>query len=107
MTKYAALLEEEGIVVAAINPGIVDVSATALSPRKCSHVAHRHIANKRPTRVASAEELTTIALGLRERVSLPLTQLYRLVGVGLRNFRDPEEPIPLLISGQEFEADCR
>ena len=31
---------------------------------------------------ASAEELTTIALSLRHRVSLPPSQLFRLVGVG-------------------------
>ena len=34
MTKYAALLEEEGFTVAAISPGNVDVSATAPAPRE-------------------------------------------------------------------------
>ena len=39
----------------------------------------------------SCEELTDIALKLRERVNLSLQQRYRLVGVGLSNFREPED----------------
>jgi DNA polymerase-4 len=39
---------------------------------------------------SSCEELTTIALLLRERVTLGPQQRYRLVGVGLSNFFDPE-----------------
>lgn len=38
---------------------------------------------------SSCEELTTIALSLRERVGLDLRQRFRLVGVGLGNFLDP------------------
>ncbi|MDR2012031.1 MAG: DNA polymerase IV [Rhodanobacter sp.] len=38
----------------------------------------------------SAEELACIALALRERVNLPATTLYRLVGVGLANFHAPD-----------------
>jgi DNA polymerase IV len=41
---------------------------------------------------ASCEELTEIALGLRERVALGQHQRYRLVGVGLSNFREAEQP---------------
>ena len=41
---------------------------------------------------SSLEELATIALGLRERVQLSLQQRFRLVGVGLSNFRESEEP---------------
>jgi DNA polymerase IV len=41
---------------------------------------------------SSCEELTTIALSLRERVNAPPQQRYRLVGVGLSNFREPENP---------------
>jgi DNA polymerase IV len=42
---------------------------------------------------SSCEELTRIALSLRERVQLDRGQRYRLIGVGLHNFRDPaEEP---------------
>ncbi len=40
---------------------------------------------------SSSEELTEIALKLRERVDLGPQQRYRLVGVGLSNFRDEEE----------------
>src|ERR1700733_6167140 len=44
-----------------------------------------------PLPPSSAEELTTIALNLRGRVSLPTQQRFRLVGVGLSNFTDPED----------------
>jgi DNA polymerase-4 len=40
---------------------------------------------------SSCEELTDIALKLRERVDLGSQQRFRLVGVGLRNFHEPEE----------------
>jgi len=40
---------------------------------------------------SSCEDLTEIALSLRERVELSSRQRYRLVGVGLSNFRDREE----------------
>lgn len=42
---------------------------------------------------ASQEELTAIALALRDRVELPDSTRYRLVGVGLSGFRDREEVI--------------
>ncbi len=40
---------------------------------------------------ASCDELTSIALSLRDRVDLGSHQRFRLVGVGLSNFRKPEE----------------
>jgi DNA polymerase-4 len=40
---------------------------------------------------ASCDELTAIALGLRDRVDLGPQQRFRLVGVGLSNFREPED----------------
>jgi len=40
---------------------------------------------------SSCEELTEIALRLRERVDLDPRRRYRLVGVGLSNFREAEE----------------
>src|SRR5262249_30503651 len=40
---------------------------------------------------SSCEELTTIALALRQRVEMSADQRFRLVGVGLSNFRDPED----------------
>ena len=41
--------------------------------------------------LSSCEELTTIALSLRDRVGLPPQQRFRLVGVGLGNFYEPGE----------------
>jgi DNA polymerase IV len=43
--------------------------------------------------LASCEKLSDIALRLRERVNLPPHQRYRLVGVGLSNFRDAEATV--------------
>src|SRR5579864_8245430 len=40
---------------------------------------------------SSCEELTNIALLLRERVGLRPQQRFRLVGVGLSNFCDPDQ----------------
>jgi DNA polymerase-4 len=40
---------------------------------------------------SSCEELTDIALKLRERVALGRQQRFRLVGVGLSNFREAEQ----------------
>ena len=45
---------------------------------------------------SSCEELTTIALALRERVNMDPQQRFRLVGVGLSNFREREETTPRL-----------
>jgi DNA polymerase IV len=41
--------------------------------------------------LSSSDELTEIALELRDRVDLAPQQRYRLVGVGLSNFRDAED----------------
>ncbi|HKA18441.1 MAG TPA: DNA polymerase IV [Blastocatellia bacterium] len=52
-----------------------------------------------PSPPSSCEELINIALSLRERVDLNPQQLYRLVGVGLSNFRELEDDsteIPVL-----------
>jgi impB/mucB/samB family C-terminal domain/DNA polymerase-iota, thumb domain len=47
-----------------------------------------HTPNTPPT---SCEEFTSIALALRSRVELNPKQRFRLVGVGLSNFRGPED----------------
>ncbi len=47
-----------------------------------------HMPGSRP---CSCEELTEIALSLRDRVDLAPQQRYRLVGVGLGNFRESED----------------
>ena len=44
-----------------------------------------------PAPPASCEEFTEIVLSLREKVSLDPRQRFRLVGVGLSNFRHPED----------------
>jgi DNA polymerase-4 len=44
-----------------------------------------------PCPPASCQELTNIALSLRDRVDLKPGQRFRLVGVGLSNFQDPED----------------
>jgi len=50
-----------------------------------------------PSPPASMKELADIALLLRDRVSLGSHQRFRLVGVGLSNFHDPEDaPQPAL-----------
>jgi DNA polymerase IV len=47
-----------------------------------------------PAPPASAAELAAIALALRERVGRPPGARYRLVGVGLANFREAEVAVP-------------
>ena len=44
-----------------------------------------------PSPPSSCEELTSIALSLRDRVGLNPAQRFRLVGVGLSNFRDSQD----------------
>jgi DNA polymerase IV len=55
-----------------------------------------------PAPPASCEEITSIALALRERVDVGRNQLFRLVGVGLSNFQAIEEETRTLTS---FELD--
>ena len=50
-------------------------------------ITRSHTPSRPPS---SCEELTSIALFLRDRVGLDSSQRFRLVGVGLSNFRDPE-----------------
>ncbi len=45
-----------------------------------------------PSPPSSCAELTSIVLSLRDRVGLAPEQRFRLVGVGLSNFRDPDGP---------------
>jgi DNA polymerase-4 len=44
-----------------------------------------------PVPPQSAEEFIAIAVGLRERVAMPERTRYRLVGVGMSNFRDADD----------------
>ena len=52
----------------------------------------------------SCESFTAIALSLRERVDLGSSQRFRLVGVGLSNFQDAEEPQSPLFVEQGIEV---
>jgi DNA polymerase-4 len=52
------------------------------------HILTRSLTPAQPP--ASEAELIEIALSLRERVGLPSRTRYRLVGVGLGNFRDAD-----------------
>ncbi len=57
---------------------------------------------------SSCEELTDVALRLRERVDIGSAQRYRLVGVGLTNFHDREEGSAqpdLFAHSEQTEAD--
>ena len=53
------------------------------------HILTRSLTPESPP--SSCQELTSIALLLRERVNLGTRQHFRLVGVGLSNFRDARE----------------
>jgi DNA polymerase-4 len=46
----------------------------------------------------SCDELTSIALALRDRVEMGPKQLFRLVGIGLSNFQTDDDPAsPLFV----------
>jgi DNA polymerase IV len=59
--------------------------------------------------LSSCEQLIRVALSLRERVNLGRNQRYRLIGVGLHNFRDavdePAQP-ELFREAEEFPEHC-
>lgn len=50
---------------------------------------------------SSCEEFTAALLSLRQRIALPPSQRFRLVGVGLSNFKDETQEPPSL-----FDEDC-
>jgi DNA polymerase-4 len=58
-----------------------------------------------PSPPATCEELTAIALSLRERVAAVPDQLFRLVGVGLSNFTAPEQTQPTLFEELSRTSD--
>jgi DNA polymerase-4 len=61
---------------------------TKLKTSEFKILTRNHTADSPP---ASCEELTSIALSLRERVGLSPHQRFRLVSVGLSNFCNPED----------------
>jgi DNA polymerase IV len=56
-----------------------------------------------PAPPSSCDELTGIALALRERVEMGSKQLFRLVGVGLSNFQFAEDPASPLFDEEPAE----
>ena len=80
---WAAALKEEGrigrTVVLKLKTSDFRILTRSLTP---------------PQPPASEAELVEIALALRERVDQPSRTRYRLVGVGLGNFRDANEVLP-------------
>jgi DNA polymerase-4 len=77
------------------------VARTVVLKLKTSHFKILTRSHTPPSPPASCEELTRIALSLRDKVNLDPAQRYRLVGVGLSNFNGPKN------SGQPelFEPD--
>src|SRR2546429_5459110 len=69
-------------------PRIARTVVLKLKTREFKILTRSHTPDSPPS---SCEELTDIALKLRERVDLGSQQRFRLVGVGLSNFREPEE----------------
>ena len=66
------------------------------------HIHTRSLTPEAPP--ASCEEFTAIALTLRERVDLGPDRLYRLIGVGLSNFRDGTSEEAATMFEMETEA---
>ena len=69
-------------------PGCVRSADSRNSPHSFKILTRSHTPGCPPF---SCKELTDIALKLRERVDLSPQQRYRLIGVGLSNFREPED----------------
>ena len=66
------------------------IARTVVLKMKTSEFKILTLSHTPDTPPSSCEELTDIALNLRERVALGPQQRYRLVGVGLSNFREAE-----------------
>ena len=64
----------------------------AWKPVPIARRAHEQFGHTVPP--GTLEEFTAIALELRQRVELPARTRYRLVGVGLANFRHHDEMPP-------------
>ena len=96
---------EEDVLLGEIEPMIRRLAEKAwIASRKEARIAHTVVLKLKtadfrvltrsqtpPSPPASSEELTRIALFLRDRVDVDPRQRFRLVGVGLGNFRDPGE----------------
>lgn len=69
-------------------PRIARTVVLKLKTSEFKILTRSHTPNSPPS---SCDELITIALKLQERVDLDPEQRYRLVGIGLSNFREPED----------------
>ena len=97
----------EDLPLEALEPAIVELAArTWQATRKTERVGHTVVLKLKTSQFriitrsftpesppASLEELRDIALALRARVDLPVDTRYRLVGVGLGGFREPDEVV--------------
>jgi nucleotidyltransferase/DNA polymerase involved in DNA repair len=82
---------ENGILILAPVGKELRVARTAVLNLKTSEfkiLTRSHTPSAPPS---SCEELTSIALSLRQRLTLSPKQRFRLVGVGLSNFHDPND----------------
>jgi DNA polymerase IV len=96
---------EKDVLLAEIEPMIRQLAEyTWAASRKESRIAHTVVLKLKTSEFkiltrshtpssppSSCEELTYIALSLRDRVGLGSQQRFRLVGVGLSNFREPDD----------------
>jgi len=81
-------------------PHIARTVVLKLKTREFSILTRSHTPAVPP---ASCEELIEIALSLRERVDLPPTQRFRLVGVSLSGFRESEQLKSRLFEDSDVE----
>lgn len=81
------------------------VARTVVLKLKTKEFAIRTRSLTPPEPPASCEAFTEIALALRERVDLGPQRLYRLVGVGLSNFREAEKTMASFFGAEATEGD--
>jgi DNA polymerase IV len=82
------LLAEKTWAASRNDPRIARTVVLKLKTSEFKILTRSHTPSAPPT---SCEELTSIALSLRERIDLSPKQRFRLVGVGLSNFHDPDD----------------
>lgn len=81
------------------------VARTVVLKLKTKEFAIRTRSLTPPEPPVSCEEFTEIALALRERVHPAPGQLYRLVGVGLSNFHEAEEPAAVFFGRDDMDIE--
>jgi DNA polymerase-4 len=81
-------LAEKAWTASRKEPRIARTVVLKLKTSEFKILTRRHTPHAPPS---SCQELTSIALSLRERIDLSPKQRFRLVGVGLGNFHDPDD----------------